>query len=81
MKEKANLGISIAKLDSDIPLQLILESDGQHTRDSLHDGRFSVCDVSDGSYSAKPVSGAQNRGGMSTSVARATRRRDEADLS
>jgi len=44
----AYLGICVSQLDSNIPLQLVLEPDGLDTRDSLDDGRLSVGYVTNG---------------------------------
>lgn len=44
----AYLSVSIAKLDGDVPLQLVLEPDGVHARNGLHDGGFTVGHVTDG---------------------------------
>lgn len=43
-----DLGIGITKLDGDIPNQLVLETNGLHTRDSLDNSRLSVGDMADG---------------------------------
>lgn len=43
-----DLGIGITQLDGDVSLQLVLETDSLHLRDSLDDRRLSVSDVSDG---------------------------------
>jgi len=43
-----DLGVGITQLDGDIPLQLVLETDGLHLRDGLDNGGLSVSDVTDG---------------------------------
>ena len=43
-----DFGVCVTKLDSNISLQLILESDSLNTRDGLDDGRFSVSDMTNG---------------------------------
>jgi hypothetical protein len=48
----AHLGVCVTKLDGDISLQLVLESNGLNTRDGSNSGRLSVCDVSDRSYTS-----------------------------
>ena len=42
-----DLGVGVAKLDGDVSLQLVLESDGLHPREGLHHGRLSVGHVAD----------------------------------
>lgn len=42
-----DLGVGITQLDGDIALQLVLETDGLHLRDSLDNGGLSVSDVTD----------------------------------
>ena len=49
------LGVGITKLDSNVPDELVLKSDGHDTRDGLHNGRFPVGDVSDCPCSTKWV--------------------------
>lgn len=41
--------VCVSQLDGDIPLQLVLKSDGLYARDGLDDGGFAVSDVADGS--------------------------------
>lgn len=43
-----DLGVGITQLDGNVSLQLVLETDSLHLRDSLDDCRLSVSDVSDG---------------------------------
>lgn len=40
--------IGVAQLDCNVPLELVLKSDGQNTRDSFDNGGFSVSDMTDG---------------------------------
>lgn len=42
-----DLRVGITKLDGNVTLQLIFEPDSLHLRDSLHNSRLAVCDVSD----------------------------------
>ena len=43
-----DLGVGVAELDGDVPLELVLEPDGLHARDGLHHRRLAVGDVADG---------------------------------
>lgn len=42
-----HLGIGITKFDSDVPYELVFESDGHDSRDGFYDCRFPMCDMSD----------------------------------
>jgi hypothetical protein len=50
-----NFGIGVSELDRDIPLKLILETDGEHTRDSLHYGRLSVGNMANSACHWTPI--------------------------
>lgn len=43
-----NFGISIAELDSNVALELVLKADSLHTGDGFDDGRFAVSNMADG---------------------------------
>mmetsp|Transcript_26170 Transcript_26170/g.53598 ORF Transcript_26170/g.53598 Transcript_26170/m.53598 type:complete len:270 (+) Transcript_26170:912-1721(+) len=43
-----DLGVGVPELDGDVPLQLVLETDGLNAADGLHDGGLAVGDVADG---------------------------------
>lgn len=43
-----DLGVGVAELDGDIPLELVLEANGHDARDGLYDGRFAMRYVADG---------------------------------
>ena len=51
MKKKkgggTHLGVGITKFDSDVPYELVFESDGHDSRDGFYDCRFPMCDMSD----------------------------------
>ena len=43
----ANLGIGVTEFDSNVPYELVFESDGHDAGDGFDDRRFPVCDMSD----------------------------------
>ena len=46
-KWRTNLGVGITKFDSDVPYELVFESDSHDARDGFYDCRFAVRDMSD----------------------------------
>lgn len=49
-EEIAHLGVGVTQFDGNVTFELILESNGLNSRDGSDSGRFTVGDMSDGSY-------------------------------
>jgi hypothetical protein len=43
-----HLGVGVTKLDGNVTLELVLETNGLDARDGANSGRLAVCDVADG---------------------------------